>query len=124
MKIIIVGSMKFYDKHKEIKEKLEADGHKIIIPLLNEAYPNENNVKRKTMEDFNDNLEESDAILVANFDKENKKNYIGINSLMEIGMTFNRNKKIFILNDIPDNCKEELEAIGVIALKGNLNNLK
>lgn len=123
MKITIVGSMKFHDKYKEIKDKL-GEKYEVIIPLADEEYSKEDNPKKKSMEDFNDNLEKSDAILVANYDKEGEPNYIGVNSLMEIGMAFNKHRKIFILNDIPENCKDELEAIRVIVLKGNVENLK
>ena len=123
MKITIVGSMKFHDGYKEIKEKL-GEEHEVIIPLADETYSDEDNPKRKSMEDFNDNLEKSYAILVVNYDKDDKSNYIGVNSLMEIGMAFNKGKKIFILSDIPENCKDELGAIGAIVLNGNLEGLK
>lgn len=124
MKIRIIGSMKFHNKYEEIKEKLENKNHEVILPLTDGFYSNEDNPKRKSMEVFNENLEESDAILMANFDKEDNPNYIGVNSLMEIGMAFNKSKKIFILNDIPEDCKEELEAIEVIVLQGNLEEIK
>jgi len=123
MRITIVGSIKFYEKYKEIKKELEEKGHEVILPLPYESYDQEI-TKKDTMNEFNDNLEKSDIILVANFDKEGQPNYIGVNSLMEMGIAFNKHKKIFILNDIPENCKEELEAIEVIALNGNLEDLK
>ena len=82
------------------------------------------NPKLKAMQDFNKNLDKSDAILVANFEKHEKKHYIGANSLMEIGMAFNKNKKIFILYDIPEEYKDELSAIGCIILKGDLTKIR
>lgn len=124
MKIRIIGSMKFYSEFEKLKKQLENLGHKVIIPLPDESYPNEKNIKRKAMEDFNADLKKSDAILVINLDKENKPNHIGVNSLMEIGMAFILNKKIFILNVIPDFCKDELKAINVIELKRNLSLIK
>ncbi|MGD9276624.1 MAG: hypothetical protein PVJ67_05610 [Candidatus Pacearchaeota archaeon] len=125
MRITIIGSMKFYEKFEELKKELEEQGNQIIgIPLPDEVYPNETNIKLKAMEDFNDDLEKSDAILVANYDKDEKTCHIGINSIMEIGMAFNRNKKIFLLNKIPEKCKDELEAINVIELNGDLAKLK
>jgi nucleoside 2-deoxyribosyltransferase len=124
MIITIVGSMKFYEEYEKIKKILESKRHKVIIPLKDEVYSKEINIKRKAMEDFNNNLKKSDAILVANFDKNNKKNHIGINSIMEVGMAFNRKKKVYILNQIPEECKEEFEAIECVTLNGNLDNLK
>ena len=123
MKIRIIGSMKFHDKYQEIKDRLKGK-HEVIIPLADEEYSNEDNPKRKSMEDFNNDLENSDAILVANYDKDDKPNYIGVNLIMEVGMAFNREKKIFILNKTPENCKEEFEAIGVITLNGNLEDIE
>ena len=55
--------------------------------------------------------------------KKGIKNYIGINSIMEIGMAFNRDKKIFILFETPNNCKEEFQSIKVIELKENLSRI-
>lgn len=124
MIITIIGSMAFHKQYEKIREDLKKAGHKIIIPLPDEAYSKEKNIKLKAMEDFNKNLNKSEAILVANFHKNEKQNHIGVNSIMEIGMAFNRNKKTFILNEIPENCKDELEAIRVIELKGNLTKIK
>lgn len=116
--------MQFYSKLQKIKVTLENKGHKIILPLTDESYKSEKNIKRKAMEDFNKNLRDSDAILIANFDKESNPNYIGVNALMESGMAFILNKKIFILNSIPENCKDEFQAIRVIELNGNLKKIK
>lgn len=124
MKIVICGSMYFYKYFEKIKKELEDLGHEVIIPLPDENYSKDQNVKRKAMEDFNNNLKKSEAILVANYDKGEKISHIGINSLMEIGMAFNLNKKVFLLNNIPESCKDELEAIGTIVLNGNLNLIK
>ncbi len=117
MKITIVGSMQFYDKYKELKIVLEGMNHKVILPLPNKT-------KLKAMQDFNKDLEKSDAILVANYDKNGIKNYIGVNGLMEVGMAYNRKRKIFILNKIPDNCKIEFEAMKVTELNGDLTKIK
>ncbi|MBR9704898.1 hypothetical protein GOV12_05780 [Candidatus Pacearchaeota archaeon] len=124
MKITITGSMKFYSQFQELKKQLEKLNHQVIIPLPDEHYDNSNQTKKQAMIDFNKNLEDSNAILVANYKKNNQPNYIGINSIMEIGMAFNKNKKIFILNQIPDNCKDELIAIEAIELNHDLNQLK
>lgn len=72
------------------------------------------------MEDYNKKIEESDAILVGNYKKNNLNNCIGINSIMEIGMAFNRKKKIFILFKIPEDCKDEFSAIGAVELNEDL----
>lgn len=124
MKIRICGSMNFYKEYERLKKELEARGHKVIIPLPDEAYSKEENIKRKAMEVFNTDLKKSDSILIMNFDKDNKINHIGVNSLMEIGMAFILNKKIFLYNKIPEFCREELEAIKVIELNGDLDKIR
>lgn len=124
MKITIIGSMDFYEKFIEIKHNLQKKGIEVIVPMPDEYYEKSGKIKIDSMQDYNKEIETSDAILVANYEKNNIKNYIGVNSLMEIGIAFNRKKKIFILNEIPENCKEEFDAIKVIELKGDLNNLK
>jgi len=123
MKIIICGSMKFLREMASLKKELEKKGHKIIIPLPDESYSHGNNIKRQAMEDFNNNLKDADAILVANYDKNDRACHIGINSIMEIGMAFNRKKKIFVLNKIPKECEDELKAINVIELNNRLEGI-
>ena len=123
MLITIVGSMKFHKEYEKIKQYLEKNKHKVIVPKPDEFYSKEKNIKLKAMQDFNKNLSRSDAILVANYTKEDKPHHIGINTLMEIGMAFNQKKKIFLLNPIPQHCKEELEAIGVIIINNDLNKI-
>ena len=114
--------MNFYPQFIELKRELENLGHKITIPLPNEHYPKR--TKLNAMHDFNKNLEKSEAILVANYEKQNKSNYIGINTIMEIGMAFNKGKKIFILFGVPENMKDELEAIKVLELNRDLKKIK
>lgn len=124
MKLRIVGSMDFYDKFLQAKTKLESSGHEVITPkkdILPEPLPKEH--KLKSILEFNDDLTKSDGILVMNYTKRDKVNHIGVNTLMEIGMAFNRNKKIFILNPIPEFCKHELEAINCKVLDRNLENI-
>ncbi len=125
MKITIIGSMAFLDKYVKAKKILESKGHEVILPKkdpMPEPIPKEH--KFQSMIKFNENLNESDAVLVMNHTKNIKENHIGVNTLMEIGMAFNRGKKIFILNPIPEFCKHELEAINCVVLDGDLNNIK
>lgn len=116
--------MVFHEKYQKIKRILEEKGHLVIIPFSDNHYKNSKNIKKESMNDFNKNIKKSDAILVVNYEKNNIDNYIGINSIMEIGIAFNRKKKIFILNKIPENCKDEFSAIGAIELNGDLAKIK
>ncbi len=124
MKITIVGNMSFLEKFTEAKKTLEQQGHKVIVPEKDPTpEPIPSAVKRKAMEKFNENLKESDAILVMNYTKDGKENHIGANTLMEIGMAFILQKKIFVLNPSPEFCRDELEAIEVQFLNGDLSKI-
>lgn len=125
MKITIVGNMSFLERFKETKIVLEKQGHEVIVPEKDPApEPIPPPVKRKAMEKFNENLKKSDAILVMNYTKDGKENHIGANTLMEIGMAFILQKRIFVLNPSPDFCKDELEAIEVQVLNGDLSKIE
>jgi len=65
----------------------------------------------------------SDAILVLNFDKRDIPNYIGCNTLMEIGFAYTADKKIFLLNPIPDQpyILDEITAMDPIVIHGDLS---
>lgn len=122
MIIRIVGSMRFLPEFEEAKKDLEEKGHSVILP---EPDPEDLTAakKRALMQKFNDDLGSSDALLVMNYTKDGKENHIGVNTLMEIGMAFNRGKKIFVLNPFPEHCKDELEAIGCEVLRGDVTAL-
>lgn len=69
-------------------------------------------------------IKSGDAILVCNFDKNGIKNYIGGNTLMEIGFAHVNNKKIFLLNSIPDmSYKDEIEAMEPTVINDDLSKI-
>jgi hypothetical protein len=74
------------------------------------------------MMDFWKQLREVDAILVVNLDRKGIKNYIGGNTLMEIGFAYVLGQKIYFYNPIPEieYYKTELEAIKPIVINGDL----
>lgn len=131
MNITICGSIAFYAEMLEIKEKLEQLGHQVKLPPFEVKDENGNLIsvkqyyaKRKAETDdaswIWDRKEEAmrvhfqkvewcDAVLILNYDKNKILNYVGANTLMEMGLAFYLNKKLFLLNDIPDiDCKEEI----------------
>ncbi|MFA5359483.1 MAG: hypothetical protein WC349_00780 [Patescibacteria group bacterium] len=70
-------------------------------------------------------IKNSDAILVVNIDKNGIKNYIGGNVLMEIGFAYVLEKKIFLLNPIPEvGYKNEIIAMQPIILNSDLNKIR
>jgi len=66
-------------------------------------------------------IRESEAILVLNFEKNGIKNYIGGNVFLEMGFAHVLNKKIFLLNEIPEVLyKDEIKAMQPVVIKGDL----
>lgn len=130
MKIAICGSMKFGKEMLQFKNELENYGHQIIIPENTENYANgiidiENKwekIQLDVIKSYFSKIKEQDGILVINKDKNNIKNYIGGNSLIEMAFAHVFGKKIFLLNSIPKmNYSDEIEAMKPIILNGDLN---
>lgn len=137
MKIVICGSMTNYGKMAILKSLLEQKGHKVIIPepsccahikkIDSGAYIDTFRLKRKydyIRKHFR-NIRTSDCIVVANYDKNGVKNYIGGNSFLEMGFAHIFNKPIFLVNTLPENdfCTHEMKAMGPIVLKKSFSNL-
>ena len=76
--------------------------------------------------EFWNSMQGADAVLVMNFDKHGIKNYIGGNTLMEIGFAHVLDQKIFLLNPIPEMqyCKSEIEAVKLVVINGDFLLLK
>jgi len=145
MKIVICSSIDFSQKLAEVKKELEKKKHEIEIPLYAKKIINgevsmtdylkekEKNgdleLRKKSKEDlikrhFN-NIKTCDAILVLNYDKKGIKNYVGGNTFLEMGFAYVLNKKIFLLNPVPElNYKDEIEAMKPIILNGDLDLIK
>lgn len=143
MKISICGSIAFSNKLIEIHKKLGEMGHETEIPfytqkiLDNKITENEIIESKKTGDDdlrkkanidlikrHYENIKNSDAILVCNFDKNGIKNYIGGNTFLEMGFAYVLNKKIFLLNDIPEMIYlDELKAVEPIIINKDLSKI-
>lgn len=137
MKIGIVGSMQFVDKMIEIKNELNKMGHKAFLTDLHKSMIGKNDSeieKIKLYQKFNKDairefwmaMQGADAVLVINFDKNGIKNYVGGNTLMEIGFAHVLNQKIFMFNPIPEMpyCKTEIEAVKPVIINGDLSLIK
>ena len=63
--------------------------------------------------------------VIMEIEKKGIKNYVGGNALIEMGQAYVNNKKIFLLNDIPQDLSytAEIECMDPICLKGDLRTL-
>jgi len=136
MKIGVVGSMQFTEKMMEIRDKLEGMGHNAFLtnlasPFVGKTDEEKEKIKiyqkknKDAIREFWRMMQGADAILVANYDKNGIKNYIGGNTLMEIGFAHVLNQKIFLLNPIPKipYYKTEIEATRPVILNGDLSKI-
>lgn len=136
MKIAICASMVFAEKMLEVKRQLEKIGHIAFISQFAEGYlgKTEKEKEELAVHDKNEHdairkfweiIKKSDAILVLNYDRKGIRNYIGGNTLMEIGFAHVLNKQIFLMNPIPDieYYRSEIEAVSPVILDQNLNQI-
>jgi len=146
MNITICGSIAFYDEMLDVKKKLEQLGHQVKLPPFEIKDENGNIIpikeyytkrkaetddtswiwdrKEETMRLHFQKVEWSDAILILNYDKNNIPNYIGGNTLLEMGLAFHLNKKLFLLNNIPEiSYKEEILGMKPIVINQDLTKI-
>ena len=140
MKITICGSIKFANKLVEIYHKLEKLGHQPMMheemfniadgsakKLIQEAKENHGATKRKYnfIKIWHEIIVSGNAILVCNFTKNNIENYIGGNTLMEIGFAHVHDKKVFLLNSVPEkvNYTDEINVMVDKVIDGDLTKI-
>jgi 3-dehydroquinate synthase class II len=134
MKIGIIGSMQFIEKMLEIRDKLIILGHDAFVTKLHESLVGKTDEEKEKIKlhqkndmdairEFWREMQGADAVLVLNYDKNGIKNYIGGNTLMEIGFAHVLNQRIFLLNPIPEipYYKSEIEAMKPVVINGDLS---
>ncbi len=137
MKLTICGSSVFREKMIEYKKLLQELGHEAIVHPDYEAYVRGEKseimarlaagehaaVKKENgyIKWYYSAIVGSEGILVLNFEKNGVPNYIGGNTLMEIAFAHVNDKKIFLLNPMPEVAyKDEIEAMYTKVLNGDL----
>ncbi len=140
--ITICSSANFYKQAVEIQKDLQNRGYKVIIPRTAErmkasgdfdvehyktwfANPGDYDKKAELMRGHFKEIEKAESILVLNYEKNGKSNYIGGNVLMEMSLSFWLNKPIYILNEIPEDSsfEEEIRGFQPIVLHGDLGKI-
>ncbi len=136
MRIGVVGSMQHIKKMMELRDELAKMGYDSFLtnlagPFVGKSDEDKEKIKiqqknnQDAIREFWILMQGADAILVANFDKNGVRNYIGGNTLMEIGFAHVLNQKIFLLNPIPEipYYKTEIEAVKPVILNGDLTKI-
>ncbi len=140
MKIVVVGSISFIEKMRVAAKQLESAGHKVTLPpsaTLNQTKDYWDEVKSKKPEEFIKvgrernkkyfkEIKSADAILVMNLTKKGIDGYIGANTLMELGVAFEHNKKIFLYNAPSKDffAAEELSYMDAVVIGADVKKIK
>ena len=133
MKIAICSSMAFAKEMIELKENLIKLKHKVIIQEDVELHASgkikEEDKWRKLeidpLKSYYKEIKQVDAIIVLNKDKNDIKNYIGGNVLIEMAFAYVLGKKIFSLNPIPKiSYSDEIISMKPVILNKDLTKIK
>jgi hypothetical protein len=147
MKITLCGSIAFYNEMEAIKARLEKMDHEVKLPpshIKNESgimipikqYYSIRKATDKTdgwiwdrkadaMRWHFDKVAWSDVILVVNHDKNGIKNYIGGNTLLEMGLAFHLKKPIYLYFPIPEvTYKEEILGMKPVIIDEDLSKVR
>ncbi len=137
MKLVICGSMKFSKEMVKLKERLNFLGFdNVLIPRNSEKYASgelspetnhesaRNKIEQDLIRDYYNQIKEADAVLIANYNKGETKNYIGGNAFIEAAFAHVLNKDLYFLFDIPKMIySDELQALQPIILNDDLNKI-
>ena len=134
MIVTICGSSAFAKEKVYYRDELNKLGHTAIIHPDYDAFvrgespdffadiPAER--KRDRIHWYYRSILGSDAILVLNLDKKGIPNYIGGNTLMEIGFAHVHDKYIYLLNPIPEiSYADEIRAMYTEMLDGDITRI-
>lgn len=129
--------MQYTEKMVEVRDQLIGLGHDAFMTKLHEPFIGKSDAEKEDIKihqkthmdairEFWLAMQGADAVLVINLDKHGVKNYIGGNTLMEIGFAHVLNQKIFLYNPIPEipYYKSEIEAVNPVIINGDLSKIR
>jgi hypothetical protein len=123
--------MSHYERFETLKASLISDGVLAVVPQRETSYhmtlsPAQfRDFKRRVSAEYLRKIRRriTFGILVANEPKYGEPCYVGANTFAEIAVAFNAGKKIYLINDFPDNYRDELEAWNAVPLRQDLTQL-
>lgn len=137
MKIGVISSMQNSEKMIEVCNELEKMGHIAFASKFAPAMVGKSDEEKEEMKlnqkynmdairEFWNAMQNADAVLVLNLEKNGTPNYIGGNTFLEMGFAHVLNKKIFLYNPIPENPFYETEIIAMkpAVINGDLSLIK
>lgn len=130
MIIALCSSSKFFNKLPEIKKEMEAIGHEVLLPDMKDYHHLSEDSLAKIQYDLIrkhfKKIDNSDAIYVANYEKNGIEGHIGGNCFLEMGKAFDKGIPIFLLNNLPEKLsyREELLAMQPIVIGKDWEKIK
>ena len=134
MKVVICGSMFASKEIMNCVGVLTNMGHDVVFPKGCDIYAKTGVVRKEDVahkidndliRSYFDKIKNGDAVLIVNVEKNGIENYIGGNSFLEMGFAHVLNKKIFLLNPVPDaKYKDEIFAMMPTIINGDLSLIK
>lgn len=128
--------MQFHKEMADVRDKLVKRGISVNVPgelddiEKNESYmtSDEERITAKIEYDFIREhfrkIEQSDAVLILNYEKKGIPGYIGGNTFLEMGYAFGLGKKVYLLHPVPDmDYKTEMHAIQPTVIDGDLSRI-
>ena len=135
MRIFIICSKQFYDRIAPIREELAETGHRLTMPNCFDEPDTENKYREMGEKEHAKwkahmiwesvkTIEQNDAVLVLNFEKNDIPNYIGGATFLEMYDAFQLGKKIFLFNPIPEGMLyDEILGFEPVILFGDLSKI-
>ena len=136
MRIGIIGSMQYTEKMIEARDELIKLGHDAFLTSFASSLSGKSDEEKERIKidqkqnqdairEFWNLMQGADAVLVMNFDKHGIKNYIGGNTLMEMGFAHVLYQKIFLYHPIPEipYYKTEIEAMKPVIINEDLSKI-
>ena len=124
--------MQHTEKMIEARDRLIELGHDAFVTNLAAPFIGKTDAEKEQIKIHQKNnldairefwrlMQGAEAVLVMNLDKAGLKNYIGGNTLMEIGFAHVLDQKIFLYNPIPEipYYKSEIEAVKPTIINGD-----
>jgi hypothetical protein len=141
-KIVVCSSTSFYSQVIELSYEIERLGLNVILPKTAQKMKTEGRENDRVVIDWSTassgyhgkallikehfkEIEMADAVLVTNYEKHGKPNYIGPNVLMEMTIGFYLGKPLYILNEAPADSPliDEILGLEPTFLRGDINKL-
>lgn len=143
LRLAVCSSASFYTEVIALSYKVEELGIEVVLPKTARKMRQEGRENDEATTDWSQSplgyhgkaelirehfaeIAECDAVLVTNYAKHGKENYIGPNVLMEMAVGFYLKKPIYILNDCPVDSPliDEILGLEPIFLKGDTAKLQ